>query len=282
MIDAHHHLWEVARGDYGWLDSQKDAALAPIVRDFTADDYSQVMTTHLVTGSVLVQAAPTEAETAWLIVQAKRAAGRVKGVVGWIDLSASDSVEKIQLLAQEPLLKGIRPMLQDIENVNWLAQDQVQKGLEAMTNSGLALDLLVRTEHLPTVLRVLQEHPKLKAVIDHAAKPELRREDWFGPWARFIRAIADKTHAYCKFSGLVTESLEHMAVSRIESVFDHLATTFGPQRLMWGSDWPVCELAGGYTRWLHMAQTCANDLSDDQKHAIFHTNAEQFYVLNAK
>ncbi len=269
MVDAHHHVWQVARGDYGWLTPD-----LPICRDYDLDDLRPLL--DGIAATVLVQAAPTEAETAFLLESARASGGLVRGVVGWTDLGAPDAPDRVAALAGDVLLKGLRPMLQDIADTNWILRDHVQPTLQTMVASGLRFDALIQPRHLPAMLTLCARHPDLPVVIDHAAKPDIAKGR-FEPWASDIARVARETAAACKLSGLVTEAVRDWRVDDLSRYVDHLLEVFGPARLIWGSDWPVVELAGGYARWRSATVALLDGLSQQQRAAVLGKTAAAFY-----
>ncbi len=201
FVDSHFHIWQLARGDYGWL----TPALAPIYRDVSVDDWAQQAQPLGVQAGVLVQAAPSEAETQFLLAAAAKHEA-VRGVVGWLDLLADDAPERIaRLAATQPKLKGLRPMLQDIDDTEWIVQPRLAPALTAMAQQGLVFDALVKPQHLPHVLTLCERQPTLRVVIDHGAKPDIAHAMW-QPWANMMQRIATATGAVCKLSGLLTEA----------------------------------------------------------------------------
>jgi L-fuconolactonase len=278
IIDAHHHLWKVARGDYFWMDPIADPSVAPIARDFVLEDYLTLTRDAGVTGSVLVQAAQTVAETEWLLEQARASDGLILGVVGWVDMAAADAREALQHLAQNPLLRGIRPMLQDIRPDDWVLRPELAAAFRAVIELDLAFDVLIRPPQLESVFTLLMRYPQLRAVIDHGAKPQIAQGRW-QPWAEWIRRIARETPAYCKLSGLVTEAGPGWKIDDLRRYTDHLIECFGPQRLMWGSDWPVALLASDYQRWLQTARALIGGLSESERGEVMGGNASRFYKL---
>ena len=267
-IDAHHHVWTIARGDYRWLSPE-----LPIARDYGLDDLRPLLGD--ITTTVLVQAADSEAETAFMLDVARRSAGLVRGVVGWTDLSAPEAPARIAALAGEPLLKGLRPMLQDIEDTEYILRPAVQPALAAMARHGLRFDALVKPRHLPVIGELARRHPELAVVIDHAAKPDIANGH-FQPWANHMARLARETPWCCKLSGLVTEAKADWQVDDLRPYVDHLLKTFGPERLMWGSDWPVVTLASNYRRWREAAMTL---VPADAHEAVFGGTATRFYGL---
>ena len=272
-VDSHHHVWRVARGDYRWLTPD-----LPIHRDFTLADLQPLLGD--ITATVLVQAAPTDAETEFMLTVAAGSQGLVRGVVGWMDLTAPNATARIAELANVPLLKGLRPMLQDIADTDWILRTSVQPALMAMVDCGLRLDALIRPHHLPCLLSLAARHPGLRMVIDHAAKPAIA-QDVFEPWASDIAHVARETDAYCKLSGLVTEAASDWHHDDLRRTVDHLLGSFGPDRLMWGSDWPVVELAGGYARWRIATQHLLAGLDTASCDAILGGSACMFYDLGS-
>lgn len=270
-IDAHHHVWRIDRGDYGWL--TPDMA---IHRDYDLDDLRQLLDD--ITATVLVQAAPTEAETAYLLAVAAASDGLVRGVVGWTDLEAPDAPDRIAALARQPLLKGLRPMLQDIPDTDWILRDPVQPALRAMVQAGLRFDALVQPRHLPALLQLCARHPDLKLVINHAAKPAIA-SGRFEPWAADIARLARETSAFCKISGLPSEAAAGWHMNHLRRYVDHLLANFGPDRLMWGSDWPVVDMAGGYPRWRVVSRRMLFVLPLAGRNRVLGETAASFYGL---
>jgi L-fuconolactonase len=271
-IDAHHHVWSLARGDYGWL----TLALAPIYRDFSLSDLAPHLATADIKATILVQAAPTEAETMFLLDAAAKA-HVVRGVVGWTDFDAADGGARIDALAAHPLLVGLRPMVQDIPDDDWLLRPGLTPLLAAMTRNGLVFDALVLPRHLPRLLRVVDDHPELQFVLDHCAKPRLATGE-LAIWQGDIASLAERPNIVCKLSGLATEAAPDWQIADLQKAVDHVVACFGPHRLLWGSDWPVVNLAGGYEKWLAAAETMLAGLSPDEKAAIFGGNAARIYL----
>jgi L-fuconolactonase len=275
-IDAHHHIWRLDRGDYGWLNPTP--ALAPIYRDFDLADLRPLLAAANVDATVLVQAAPTLAETRFLLDVARNSEGLVRGVVGWADLGAADAVETLAMLAGDPLLKSIRPMLQDLADPDWIARPEVRPALAALPRLGLQFDALVKPRELKPLLRTLERHPDLGVVIDHCAKPDIAGSRW-QPWAEDLAALARHTRAHCKLSGLVTEAGVNWSVETLRRYTDHVFHCFGPERVLWGSDWPVVTLAATYEEWVGASDKVLAGLSRADQDRIFGANARRFYGL---
>ncbi len=274
FVDAHHHVWSLARGDYDWLTPE----LAPIYRDFTLADLEPLRDAAGVTTTVLVQAAPTVAETQFLLKVAEESGGVVKGVVGWVDLADARAIPTLTRLARNPLLKSIRPMLQDLSDPAWILRADVGRALAALPRLGLRFDALVKPAQLPALLPMLDRHPDLAVVIDHGAKPDIANGMW-EPWARSMRAAAANPRVRCKLSGLVTEAGPNWTIDTLRPYFDYLLECFGAQRLMWGSDWPVVNLSGSYQRWYAATVAMMAGLTPQERAAIMGGTARKFYGL---
>jgi L-fucono-1,5-lactonase len=271
-IDAHHHLWTLARGDYGWLTPE----LAPIHRDFCLSDLAPHLAAADIQGTVLVQAAPTEAETMFLLDIAAKAQV-VRGVVGWTDFDAADGEARIDALAAHKLLVGLRPMVQDIPDDDWLLRPALAPLLAAMARNRLVFDALVLPRHLPQLLRLVDGHPDVQFVLDHCAKPRLATGET-ADWHRDVALLAERPNIVCKLSGLATEAAVGWQITDLRKAVDHVVACFGPHRLLWGSDWPVVNLAGGYEKWFAAAEALLAGLSADEKAAIFGDNAARIYL----
>jgi L-fuconolactonase len=271
-IDAHHHLWSLARGDYDWLTPD----LAPIYRDFALPDLAPHLAAAGLEGTILVQAAPTEAETMFLLGVAE-AAEVVRGVVGWTDFDAADGAARIDALAARKLLVGLRPMVQDMDDDDWLLRPALAPLLAAMAKAGLVFDALVRPRHLPRLVPIVDRHRDLCFVLDHCGKPHIATGD-IATWQRDIALLAERPNVVCKLSGLVTEASEDWQIADLRPVVDHVCASFSPRRLLWGSDWPVLNLAGDYAKWLAAAETLLKDLSVDEKADVFGGTAARVYL----
>lgn len=277
-VDAHHHVWRLARGDYGWL--QPTPAFAPIYRDFNLDELRPQLAAADIGATVLVQAAPTVAETHYLLEVAKQSAGLVRGVVGWVDLGARDTVETLAVLAADPLLKSVRPMLHDLADPKWILRPEVQPALAALPALGLRFDALVRPRELPALRAMLVAHPDVPVIVDHCAKPDIAGGGW-QPWAADIAAIAAQSTANCKLSGLLTEAGAGWTVDALRRYVDHVIKCFGVERVIWGSDWPVLTLAASYSEWHAASAALLESLSAEERSAVRGGNARRFYGLGA-
>lgn len=273
-IDSHQHFWSLARGDYGWLTPD----LEPLYRDFQPSDLEPHLRAAGISQTILVQAAPTVAETQYLL-ELSAQTPFVAGVVGWVDLLAADAPDVIANLARDPRLRGLRPMLQEIPDVDWIRQPALDPALAAMVDHGLRFDALVRPTHLPSLRHMMRRHPDLPVVIDHGAKPRIadgERRDW----ETSLRSIARETTAYCKVSGLVTEAAAGVTLETLLPYLDVLMESFGANRLMWGSDWPVLNLAADYDSWWKMTQQYLAPFDSTTGAAICGGTAAEFYGIS--
>ena len=274
LVDAHQHFWRLADRHGAWPPPD----LAAIYRDFFPPDLAPLLAQHGVARTVLVQSMPNEDDTRFMLGLA-HAHPFIGGVVGWTDLKAPDAPRRIAALAADPLLKGLRPMLQDIEDDDWIADPALAPSVAAMLRHGLSFDALVLPRHLPALLAFAQRHPILPIVIDHGAKP-LIAAGVLEPWRTDIARLAALPQVSCKLSGLVTEAGADWDVDCLRPYVDHLLACFGPQRLIWGSDWPVLHLAADYGRWLAACASLLDGLAGADRLAVFGLNALRFYRID--
>lgn len=274
-IDAHQHFWRVDRGDYGWLSA---SSFPTLFRDRMPDDLAPLMAQCGIDRTVLIQAAPTAGETEFLLHIAD-ATPFVAGVVGWADLAAPDAEDQIARLSQHRRLAGLRPMLQDLPDDAWILRPEIRPAIAAMRSARLRLDVLIFPRHLPHVFAFLVEHADIPAVIDHGAKPSIAHGE-IEPWALWMRRIARETTAFCKLSGLLTEAEAGAGAHTLRPYVDVLLEAFGPERLMWGSDWPVLTLAADYATWFDVASQLMSCLSDAESAEVFGGTAARFYGLD--
>ncbi len=274
LIDAHCHLWNPGRGDYGWMPRHNET----LFRTYTATDLYHEIAAAGVEGVVLVQAAPSVHETEYLLGIAD-SVPFVKAVVGWIDFERRDEMATLRRLAGHPKLRGLRPMIQDIPDTDWMLRDEVQWAFAEICDLGLTFDILGLPQHLPNVLTLLTRHPRLRAVVDHGMKPQVRDPSAFDGWAEGLRRIATETSAFCKLSGLVTEADHDWSAPALWPYAEHVLSCFGADRVMWGSDWPVARLRGEYREWLSTARQLCAQLSAGERAQVFGQTAAGFYGL---
>jgi L-fuconolactonase len=277
IVDAHHHLWDPAARRHAWLDE-----LPALRKPFGISDFENVSAPEEVGASVLIQVLASPAETAEFLAVAADSTV-VAGVVGWADLTRPDVAEELVRLRSVPggdRLVGIRHLVQDEPDPRWLLRPDVRAGLRAVGAAGLVYDLLVRPAQLPAATDVVGELDDVKFVLDHGAKPEIA-SGRLEPWARQIGELANRPNVSCKLSGLVTEAGAGWTSRQLAPYVDRLLECFGPARLMFGSDWPVCTLAAGYHDVLATARELAGSrLSPREMAAVFAGNAAAIYGLH--
>ena len=277
MLDAHQHFWDPAAADYPWLTD----ALAPIRRRFGPADLRPLLAAAGIERTVLVQCRSDLAETREFLAIAA-AHEFVAGVVGWVDLTAPAVAETLAELRAGPggaKLVGIRHQVHDEPDPDWLRRPEVRRGLAAVERAGLGYDLLVRPRELPAALETVRALPNLRFVIDHLAKPPIRTGE-VEPWAERLAPFAGLAHVAAKLSGLVTEAdWQRWQPVDLRPYVDRALAWFGPDRLLFGSDWPVCLLAAPYERVLATARELTAALSPDERARVFGGNAARVYRL---
>lgn len=272
IIDAHQHFWNPARGDYFWMVGE---AKKPITRTIMPKDMSAHLTRHKIAKTVLVQAAPSVNETEFMLGIAD-ATEFVAKVVGWVDFENREDLKQLQRLKKHPKFSGVRPMIQDLPDVEWMHRADVQWGFDALIDLDLSFDALGYPIHLDAFQRLFDKYPRLRTVVDHCMKPVIR-EGQFEPWASKIAKIAKTTPVYCKLSGLSGEAKPGWTVETLKPYASHVIESFGASRVMWGSDWPVLELNGSYDSWFLAAQAI---VPEAHKAQIFGNTAADFYRID--
>jgi L-fuconolactonase len=269
-IDAHQHFWRIGDRAGQWPPPE----LGAIYRDFTPEDLEPLLKAAGIEGTVLVQTMECEADTEYMLDLAGRY-GFIKGVVGWTDLKALDAAQAIARLAANRRLRGLRPMLQDIAQDDWIADPALLPAIEAMLAHDLAFDALVLPRHLAPLLAFATRYPGLRIVIDHGAKPPVA-EGRFTAWRQAMAALAARPNVWCKLSGLLTEAGGRGPIA-VRPYAETLLELFGPQKLIFGSDWPVLRLAGDYLAWV---EQCRDIVPAEHHDAVFGANAMSFYRLD--
>lgn len=276
-IDSHQHFWHYSAADYGWIGDNTRS----IRRDFLPTDLAPQLAATGLDGTIAVQARQTLVETDWLLSLASDHP-LIKGVVGWVPIREQGSAigGLLDRYAQEPAFKGVRHVLQG-EPDAYMADASFNAGLREITARGLTYDLLIFAHQLPAALDFVDRHPNQPIVLDHIAKPVIE-----GPppaeWVKHLRELARRDHVCCKFSGVVTEVRApgwSWTPELLRPYFDVVLEVFGPQRLMFGSDWPVCLVAADYVRWHGFVEACVAPLTPTENAAIFGGNAARFYNL---
>lgn len=274
VIDAHNHFWKYDAQQYAWI-SEK---LATLKSDFYPEHLKPTLDKHGISGCVAVQARHNEFDTTFLLEQAEINAF-IYGVVGWLDLTAPDITQSLDWYVRYPKLVGIRHLIPDENDEKFMLRQDFKRGVALLKEYDLAYDLLLTEKHLPHALTFMEGFPEQKMVLDHIAKP-LIKEKKIEPWATYIRALAQNENLYCKLSGIVTEAdwLNWQATD-IYPYLDVVFEAFGPSRLMYGSDWPVCLLASNYDRVFELITGYISQLEIQDQKKVMGLNAIQCYNL---
>lgn len=300
IIDAHHHLWDLSRRTYPWL---IDPAFAAINRSFTLDDFLRALTDQIpgspaveeppwlrisllpapsAIRTILVQATSEREETVDLLATAMTSGGVIAGVIGWVDLAAQDVADQVAALREAPgghLLVGLRHPVNDEQDPAWLARPEVMRGLRTIGEAGLTFDLLITTAHVRVARQVAERIPEVTFVLDHLAFPPIATGAW-QPWASGLSALAEIPNVCAKLSGLVTADRWEDWETEYLLPYTMLAfEVFGPHRMMFGSDWPICRLSASYPETLAVAEQCTAQLSPPERRAFFSDTARRVYAL---
>src|ERR1700722_10750896 len=275
IIDAHQHFWDLSRAGYDWLTPDQSILYC----DYLPADLAPTLLHNGVRATVLVQAAPSEAETRYLF-QLAQAHAFVAGVVGWVDFQPAGAHRRISALIADGrgALKGLRPMIQDIPDPQWLSQPALDEAFEAMVTHGLVFDALVRPAQLDELRARLVRHPNLRAVLDHAGKPDIANGG-FDAWAEKLERLARDTTAHCKLSGLLTEAGTRTSPEDLAPYVAHVFRCFGAERVLWGSDWPVLNLVCDYGHWLALSRGLVNSFAARYEKDVFGGTAIRLYQL---
>ena len=274
VVDSHHHFWRYSSAEYGWIDD----SMAVIRRDFLPADLKQEMGIAGVDAVVSVQARQSVEETRWLLDLATQNPF-IAGVVGWVPLVSPTVAADLAQFAAHPKLVAIRHVLQDESDPLFMLSADFQAGIRALRAYNLSYDILIYHRHLPQTIELVDRHPEQTFVVDHMAKPAIK-QGTIEPWARGMRELARRPHVCCKLSGMVTEiGRPHWSLADLRPYFDVVLEAFGPERVLFGSDWPVCLVACGYARWMEIVQELIAPLSSAERAAILGDNARRVYRL---
>lgn len=276
IIDSHQHFWKMSRGDYDWLTPE----LTKLYKDFLPSDYLEEIKNLRISKTVLVQASATEEETEFML-QLSKDHEFIAGVVGWIDFEGDPiaACRRLDLFSQSPFFKGIRPMLQDIEDVDWILNPEFGPIFERLIELDLTFDALVFTEHLDNIFFLANRYPGLKIVIDHCAKPDIANQK-YDQWAQKLEMFKGLENVFLKVSGLPTEASESQQESTyFQRYINHVYQIFGSKRMMWGSDWPVVNINSDFSQWLQLTTELISDWSLDEIEDLFVRSASKFYSL---
>jgi L-fuconolactonase len=273
-IDAHHHFWKYDPQNYSWIDDDMKA----IRKDFFPEDFLPFLKENAIDGTVLVQVNQHETETASYLEAAKNNSF-IKGVVGWVDLQAANIKDRLDYWSSFPLLKGFRHIVQAEPDDNFMLQKQFCNGIGLLADAGFAYDILITPRQLPAALGLVKKFPNQLFVLDHIAKP-LIKDGVLAPWKKNIMELAKAENVYCKVSGMVTEaSYTNWKKEDFSPYLDVVTESFGTNRLLYGSDWPVCLVAGTYAQVKGLVKDYYSLFSDNEQKQIFGKNATVFYKL---
>jgi L-fuconolactonase len=274
IVDSHQHFWDPGRGGYDWFDVEGPTLRRP----YLPADLIPLMQATGVTKTVLVQADGTLAETDYILDIAAET-DFVAGVVGWIDFEDPDSIKDLKRLAKRPKLKGLRPIIQGQPDVNWMFRDDIQWAYRAICDLGLTFDALGKPRHLANFATLAKTYPMMPIVLDHALKPEITDPATFPVWADGMSRLADQPKICCKLSGLFTQAGPGWTPTTLKPYVDHLLAAFGPDRLMWGSNWPVDALVAPYETLFTTIRALTASLDAQDQAKLFGGTAERFYGL---
>ncbi len=276
-IDAHQHFWIYDPAEYGWI----DASMSAIRRDFLPADLKPTLDATGFHGSVAVQVRQTLEETRWLLELAAQSPS-ILGVVGWADLRSPDVLLQLKSLARDPRLVGIRHIVQSEPDDRFLMQPDFLRGISLLEEFDLAYDILIYPKHLPVAAEFVERFPRQRFVLDHLAKPPIK-SGRIDCWADGLRRLAEFPNVFCKLSGLVTEAdWQHWTLEQIVPFLDVAFEAFGPDRLMIGSDWPVCLVAASYSRTIDVVMAYLRKLSPAYCEAVWGGNAQRFWRLKPR
>ncbi|KIO78193.1 amidohydrolase [Pedobacter lusitanus] len=274
-IDAHQHFWKYDRERHDWIGEE----MAVIRRDFLPEDLAGLLLENEIDGCIAVQADQSAEETAFLL-QLADSADFIKGVVGWVDLQATDIKDQLDQYSEYKLLKGFRHILQAEKQRDLCLANSFQRGIASLEHYGFAYDILIHEDQLPFIPALVSRFPNQRFVIDHLAKPGIRKKE-IRDWKKGIEQVAVNENVSCKISGLVTEAdLKTWTDDDFTPYLDVVVNAFGTNRIMYGSDWPVCLAAGNYTRVLQLVKSYFSSFSTFEQELFFGQNAKAFYCLN--
>jgi L-fuconolactonase len=275
VIDSHHHLWRFDQARLPWIGEGMPA----LRQDYGLAELETALAGTGVDRTVLVHAQQRVDETEWMLDLARQSP-RIAGVVGWVPLVAPDLDETLTRLTADPRLRGVRHIVHDEPDDDYLLRDDVNRGVARLRRFGLVYDVLIFARHLPQAIAFVDRHPDQPFVVDHVAKPTIRAAAFDTRWAAGLRAIAERPHVTCKISGMITEVRDpSWTPAVLQPYVDVALKAFGPSRLMFGTDWPVCRLRGEYAEWLAAVRGFIARLSSDEQAAIMGGTAARIYGL---
>lgn len=275
IIDAHHHFWKYNAADYSWIDD----SMQRLQRDFLPEDLREEFSPVSVEGVVSVQARQSLSETSWLLELAK-SHDFIRGVVGWVDLCGDQVRRQLESFASSPKFAAVRHVVQDEPDDCFILRNDFNEGVGQLKEFDLAYDILIFAKHLPPTIEFVDRHPQQVFVLDHIGKPEIAKNS-YEPWRTHLLELAKRPNVYCKISGMVTEAdPSQWTSSQLNAYWEIALEAFGPERLMFGSDWPVCLVGCEYSRWFETIRGFAAALSPAEQEALFGKTAITAYKLN--
>ncbi len=271
-IDAHHHLWKFDAAQYGWIGADQHV----LRRDFLPGDFEPELAAADISGSIAVQARQSLEETRWLLALADEHPF-IRGVVGWVPMTEAKVAATLERLTAHPKLRSIRHVLHDEPDDRYMLREDFNRGVGNLKYFNLAYDILIFERHLPQTIEFVDRHPDQIFIVDHLAKPRVRN-GLISPWRENMRELARRPHVYCKVSGLATEA-DHVGWSeeQLVSYMDLVMEAFGPKRILFGSDWPVCLLAIGYLQWAEIVARLVGRLTQGEQERFWSGTAREAY-----
>ena len=272
-IDSHQHFWEINKFNYSWMDQK-----SPLRKDFVPNDLEKLIKENQIDKTIIVQAVPSTEETYWLLEMAENY-DFIAGVVGWVDLTDPKIEKTLNILQENQFFKGVRHLWETDEDPEWIINSGAIRGLKVIAERNLTFDFLARPNNLIYIPKIMNLVPNLRAVLDHIGKPEIA-EKKIQPWLNDIRKISSIDNVFCKLSGMITEANQkNWRVEDLKPYVHHVLSLFGADRIMFGSDWPVCTLAGQYKDVKNSFDEILKDLDLKSKNKIFGENASKFYKI---
>ena len=273
-IDAHQHFWQYSKKEYDWIGPE----MQEIAHDFGPAELLKELRDSGIDGSVAVQARQSLEETDWLLALAEQSEF-IRGVVGWAPVAAAEFAEVLERWSGRSKLKGLRHIIQAEPDDKFILREEFNRGISAIAGSGLVYDILIYEKHLPATIKFVDRHPNQVFVLDHAAKPRIK-DGLAEPWRGQLAQLAERENVYCKLSGMVTEAdWKQWTPDDLRPYAEHALDAFGAERVMFGSDWPVCLVACGYKTWFETAQRFLADLSAAEKDLVLGGVAAKVYSL---
>ncbi len=279
MIDCHFHIWDIKKSYYRWLTPD----LTKLYHTFSIEDYKNTTKPFGIKSAIVIQAADDTNETLHLLKVAQNNK-IIKGVIGWIDFESDTVIENLRALVKHKQFKGVRPMLQDIEDVNWINNPQFEKIFKELEKNNLIFEALIKQNHLKNIIDIAKKYPDLKIIINHGAKPIIDgdlKDKKFIEWQTLIKEISSYKNVTCKLSGLVTECINKHSKKEIIPYLQTIIKYFTSTRVIWGSDWPVVKLKCTYEEWVDLSRDLLSNLEKKEQQNIFVNSAKSIYNIQS-